>query len=83
MLILEFNYLPKSSAIIIKKFYKYVFSPFIKKYNRMYKVLSNDYNINTKLFSTKDLVKLKVTLEVFGTELPRGLDYDPKKSLRF
>jgi hypothetical protein len=76
---LEFNYLPKSSAIIIKKFYKYVFSPFIKKYNRMYKVLSNDYKINTKLFSTKDLVKLKVTLEVFGTELPRGLDYDPKK----
>ena len=73
---LEFKSLSKSSAVIIKKFHKYVFAPLIRKYNKMYVASSNDYKINMKLFSTKDLVKLKLTLEVFGTTLPSDLDYD-------
>jgi hypothetical protein len=70
--------LHKEIREIIKKFYVHVFSPLIKKFNKMYSGASNDYMIKMKLFDRKDIAKMRLTLEVFGTELPSDLTYDAR-----
>lgn len=73
---LEFKHLSKSAGDVIKKFYKYVFTPLIKQFNTMWSSRLNDHVINIKKFSEKDIIKMKLTLQVFGAELPSDLDYD-------
>lgn len=59
----------------LSNLYKYVFIPYIKKFKSMYNPKTNDYMIDLSSFSKGDIHNMSIALEVFGTELPRGLNY--------
>jgi hypothetical protein len=62
----------------LTNFYKYIFLPLSLKYQSMYNEEYGDFDVNLSAFSDSEILKMKLTLQVFGTRLTTGLTYSNK-----
>jgi hypothetical protein len=75
---LEIERLEISMQENLTNFYTYIFLPLSLKFQSMYNTAYDNFNVNLSAFSNEDILKMKLTLQVFGTRLQSGVDYSSK-----
>ena len=66
----------------LTNFYTYIFLPLSLKYQSMYNKEYEDFDVQPSAFSDDEILKMKLTLQVFGTRLPSGVDYDTNEIVK-
>ena len=66
----------------LTNFYTYIFLPLSLKYQSMYNKEYEEFDVQMSAFSDNEILKMKLTLQVFGTRLPSGVDYDTNEIIK-